>query len=152
MTPGIAGDHSGHRGVEHGGADRCQRDEQQEHRIGGRPADEGDEDDGQQRSAQDEDARTVAVGEIAHAGLDDEGEHPHHPDDEADLGERKGELLDEDRQERVDEGEIEIADEMDHGQGEDDFDIGAVRPVHGVSLHTPSLTTSRSILHRYFPT
>ncbi len=70
---------------------------------------EGDEDDRQERSAEDEDARPVAVGEIAYTGLDDEGEHPHHPDDQADLGQRKGEFLDEDRQERVDEGDIEIA-------------------------------------------
>ena len=91
------------------------------------PADEGHEDDRQERSAQDEEARTIAVGEIAHAGLDDEGEYPHHADDETDLGQRKGVFLDEYRQKRADEGEIEIADEMDQRQAEDDLDVGMVR-------------------------
>ena len=130
VPPGVAGHHPGHRGVEHGGADRRQRDEQKETPERVRPADEGHEDDGQERSAQDEEARTVAVGEIAHAGLDDEGEYPHHADEETDLGQRKGVFLDEDRQERADEGEIEIADEMDQRQAEDDLDIGAGRVVH----------------------
>ena len=91
-------------------------------RVG--PADQADENDRKERSAENEDPRPVAVGEIAHAGLDDEGEHPHHSGDQADLGQGQREPVDEDRQERIDEGDIEIARKMGQGQGEDDFDIG----------------------------
>ena len=75
-----------------------------------------DEKDRKERTAEDEDPRPVAVGEIAHAGLDDEGEHPHHPGNQADLGQGQAESVDEDRQQRVDEGDVEIARKMDQGQ------------------------------------
>jgi hypothetical protein len=45
---------------------------------------------------------------ISYHRLDDLDEHPHHADDETDPGQRKGIFLDEDRQNPVDEEEIEI--------------------------------------------
>jgi len=99
-----------------------------------RPSDQRDEDDRKKRPADDEDPRRIAVGEITDARLDNKGEHPHHSGDQADLGQRQRKFVREDRKERADERAIEIAREVDQGEGEDHFDIGLVSHGHFKSL------------------
>jgi len=137
----VTRDHACHGGVKHGGTNcpRCYAEKQDG--IGGYQADQADEEGCQKRTAQDEDAGTVAVRIISDEGLDDEGHDLDNSGDKTNLDKGKGEALLEDRQEGIDEGCVEIAAEMNQGEGEDDFRIRSVVFRHAgrfrCSVHRP---------------
>lgn len=134
LAASIQGYHTGNRRMEHGGADRTKSHTKEQHpKIGG---DSGKryKNNGQRQADENKGPRLESISKISDGRLDNKGKESHGTGNNTYLGQAQTKFTDKYREQRGDEGTVEIAGKMDEGQSEEYFQIsGHVADSHRLS-------------------